>query len=236
MMMMNAKSSLYIYIRYIWFGLVGFYGISTIVGYLMPKSSLYIYIRYIWFGLVGFYGISTIVGYLMPNPFYTYTLDIYDLFGWVLWHINHCRLFNAKSFLYMYIKYIWFGLVGFYGISTIVGYLMPNPFYTYTLDIYDLFGWVLWHINHCRLFNAKSFLYIYIKYIWFGLVGFYGISTIIIYLMANPLYTYISNTFVKKQFVSNILNKTGLIYLYTVKGFQVLLNNTNNLASVICLD
>ena len=26
------------------------------------------------------------------------------------------------------------------------------------------FGLVLWHINHCRLFNAKSFLYIYIKY------------------------------------------------------------------------
>ena len=62
---------------------------------------------------------------------------------------------------------IWFGLVGFYGISTIVGYLMPNPFYTYILNIYDLvwFGWVLWHINYCRLFNAKSFLYIYIKYI-----------------------------------------------------------------------
>ena len=33
------------------------------------------------------------------------------------------------------------------------------------------FGLVLWHINHCRLFNAKSFLNIYIKYIWFGLVG-----------------------------------------------------------------
>ena len=28
------------------------------------------------------------------------------------------------------------------------------------------FGWVLWHINHCRLFNAKSPLYIYIKYIY----------------------------------------------------------------------
>ena len=56
----------------------------------------------------------------------------------VLWHINHCRLFNAKSSLYIYIKYIWFGLVGFYGISTIVGYLMPNPFYTYILNIYDL--------------------------------------------------------------------------------------------------
>ena len=52
-------------------------------------------------------------------------------FGWVLWHINHCRLFNAKSSLYIYIKYIWFGLVWFNGISTIVGYLMPNHLYTY---------------------------------------------------------------------------------------------------------
>ena len=49
-------------------------------------------------------------------------------FGWVLWHINPCKLFNAKSSLYIYIKYIGFGLVGFYGISTIVGYFMPNPF------------------------------------------------------------------------------------------------------------
>ena len=32
-----------------------------------------------WFGLVGFYVISTIEGYLMPNPFYTYALNIYDL-------------------------------------------------------------------------------------------------------------------------------------------------------------
>ena len=59
-------------------------------------------------------------------------------FGWLLWHIKHCRLFNAKSFLHIYIKYIGFGLVGFYGISTFVGYLMPNPLYTYILDVYDL--------------------------------------------------------------------------------------------------
>ena len=31
----------------------------------------------IW--LVGFYGISTIVGYLMLIPFYPYILNIYDL-------------------------------------------------------------------------------------------------------------------------------------------------------------
>ena len=62
-------------------------------------------------------------------------------FGWVLWHINHCRVFNAKSSLYIYIKYIGFGLVDFYGISTIVGYLMPNPLYTYISNIYD-FVWL----------------------------------------------------------------------------------------------
>ena len=56
-------------------------------------------------------------------------------FGWVLWHFNHCRLFNAKSSLYIYIKYISFGLVGFYVISTPVGYLMPNSIYT-SLSIY----------------------------------------------------------------------------------------------------
>ena len=59
-------------------------------------------------------------------------------FGWVLWHINHYWLFNAKSSLYIYIKYIWFGLVGFYGISTIVGYLMSIPLYTY---IYIKYIW-----------------------------------------------------------------------------------------------
>ena len=32
---------------------------------------------------------------------------------------------------------------------------------------FGLFSWVLWHINPCRLFNAESSLYIYIKYIWF---------------------------------------------------------------------
>ena len=36
------------------------------------------------------------------------------------------------------------------------------------IKFYDfLFGWVLYHINHCRLFNAKSGLVINIRYIWF---------------------------------------------------------------------
>ena len=60
--------------------------------------------------------------------------------GYLVWldFMAYFRLFNAKSSLYIYIKYIWFGLVGFYGISTIVGYLMPNPLYTYIWNKYDL--------------------------------------------------------------------------------------------------
>ena len=60
------------------------------------------------------------------------------LFGWILWHIKHCNLFKSKSSLYIYFKYICFGLFGFYGISIIVGYLMSNPLYTYILNIYAL--------------------------------------------------------------------------------------------------
>ena len=45
---------------------------------------------------------------------------------------------------------------------------MPNPIYTYISDIYMFwFSWVLWHIDHCTLFNGKSSLYIYIIYIIF---------------------------------------------------------------------
>ena len=123
----KAKPSLYLYIKYIGLVLVSFYDIINHCWLFNARSRLYIHIKYVGFGLVWFYGISTITGYLMPNPIYTYTLNIYDLvwFGLVLWHINHCRLFNAKSFLYMYIKYIWFGLV-------------------------------LWYINHWGLLNAKS--------------------------------------------------------------------------------
>ena len=59
-------------------------------------------------------------------------------FGLILWHINHCSVFNAKYSLYTYIIYIGFGLACFYGISTILGYLMLNPLHTYILNVYNL--------------------------------------------------------------------------------------------------
>ena len=43
--------------------------------------------------LVGFYGISTIVGYLMPNPVYTYILFVNtfvdNIFKWAQAHFLH---------------------------------------------------------------------------------------------------------------------------------------------------
>ena len=52
--------------------------------------------------------------------------------------INLTSIVSAGYHVTIYIRYIFFGLVGFYGISTIVAYVMPNPFYTYILDIYAL--------------------------------------------------------------------------------------------------
>ena len=115
-----------------WFGLVGFYGISAIVGYLLLNLFLYKYIKCIWYGVLGFYDILTIVGYLMPNPVYTY---IY--------------------------KYMWFDLFGFYGISTFVGYLMPNPPYIY-IYIYNLLTHfvdnILKRVRDLYLHTVKWFL------------------------------------------------------------------------------
>ena len=61
------------------------------------------------------------------------------------------------------------------------------------------FGLVLWHINNCRLSNAKSSLYIYINYM---------ISKHILLIM--------------------FLNEPKLIILLTVEWFEVLLCITNN--------
>ena len=46
-----------------------------------------------------------------------------------------CRLFNASSSLYIYIKNIGISWVWFYDISTLVGYLMPDILYTYILKM-----------------------------------------------------------------------------------------------------
>ena len=70
---------------------------------------------------------------------------------------------------------------------------MPNPLYTYVLNIYDLvvFGFMAYQtllVTWCQILNNT-----YVLNIWFGFVWFYGISNIVGYLMPNPLYTYVLN-------------------------------------------
>ena len=101
----NTKSSLYIYIKNMWFCFVLWHIVLivlTISVYLMP-NPLYVYIKYIWFGLVEFYGITAIVGILIPNPLYTYILDIYDLVWLGFMGISHRGLFMPDLFLYPYL-------------------------------------------------------------------------------------------------------------------------------------
>ena len=72
----------------------------------------------------------------MPNPLYTYILNIYDL--------------------------VWLGFMAYQLLEVIQCQIL----FIHIYQIYMIwFGWVLWHINYWRLFNAKSSLYISIKYI-----------------------------------------------------------------------
>ena len=50
----------------------------------------------------------------------------------IRWPLNKTNQTKCVGECYL----TWFGL--FFHISTIVGYLVSNPFYTYVLDIYDL--------------------------------------------------------------------------------------------------
>ena len=44
----------------------------------------------------------------------------------------HTVWFGIIAFSYIISSLVWFGLVWFYCISTIVSYLMPNPVFTHT--------------------------------------------------------------------------------------------------------
>ena len=64
------------------------------------------------------------------------------------------------------------------------------------------------------------------RFAFMGLVWSYAISTIVRYLIPNPVYTYISDMY---NFLITFLNEPKLIVLHTIKCFQLLLCITNNL-------
>ena len=61
------------------------------------------------------------------------------------------------------------------------------------------------------------------------LVWFYGILTLIGYLMPNLFHTYILQIgFLKHILLITFLNEPELIFLHTVKWFHLSLSSTNN--------
>ena len=101
------------------------------------------------------------------SSFFIYGKVYYHPENWLHHHQTNILLLkgeNYPEFQSTHVNY----LVVFYSISTLVGYLMPNPFYTYILNIHVLLvGCVLWYTNPFCLCNIKSCLYqIYMIYKW----------------------------------------------------------------------
>ena len=60
-------------------------------------------------GLVWFYGISTIVGYLMPDPVFTYMLNIWfvNAFSWCIFIHAWAHFFCSQLNVFKYCYLIW---------------------------------------------------------------------------------------------------------------------------------
>ena len=127
-----------------------------------------LFIHIYWFGLIWFYGLSTILDHLMPNPFYRYISNIYGL--------------------------VWFGFMEYQPLEVISYQIL----FIHMHKIYKIwFRLVSCHLNNCRLFDAKSYLYILNEYD----------------LLAHFLLYF-------QMSLSS--------FFPTVKWFQIFLSNTNN--------
>ena len=97
-----------------------------------------------------FYGISTIVGYVIPNPFYTQDLIFKQIVCREDYFYANQSTFvytQPSGFKYCYLiliisftqlKGFNYWLVRSYGISTLVGYLMQIPYIYIYIYIYIL--------------------------------------------------------------------------------------------------
>ena len=140
-------------------------------------------------GLVRFYGISTLVCYLMPKLVYTYIKSKVgdrsrgwpegSLFNSYYTEMSGRTLLLSLDFSTLPLignLYCW---VLSKGVSSTIFKVFgttrpgiesksPGALASTLIYIYIGFGLVLWHINPCMLFKAKACLYIYIKYICMG--------------------------------------------------------------------
>ena len=138
---------------------------------------------------------------------YTSVREMYICLLFVSSHVFSMIFFSfyfpfSIIFLFFFF-FFWFLFLLFHLFSSFLFYFI---FFFFSLSLLFLFSFQLFFS-----FSVRPF--------WFGLVGFYGISTIV-----DTVYKYISN-------MSDLItywNEPELIFLHTVKRFQVLLCNSNN--------
>ena len=84
-----------------------------------------------------------------------------DWFGLILWHINHCRLFNATLSLYISIRYIWFWI-------EIVDSIFKRAcvyslFFFFWHKYFYLIRIILFLLGHFFFTKLNSFLHYYVQ-------------------------------------------------------------------------
>ena len=119
-----------------------------------PKVG-WIWKSLLWMLLLHWYIYSYVISYIYKERFdisdkafvdlSSVSVDTVNSIWWLFFSCGIIRLSiptkhtDSNIYIYIYIYIYLFVLVWlFYGISMIVGYLMPNPLYTYILSIYDL--------------------------------------------------------------------------------------------------
>ena len=113
------------------------YKSSTIGKYIMNTvncSSLILYNNFLSFFLSFFLLLSywqTTINPYRPQRYF-------NRLGWlILWYVKPLLSYLIPKSFFFFLQ-LYSRLVGLYGISTIVGYLISNPLYTYILNIHNL--------------------------------------------------------------------------------------------------
>ena len=190
----------YMYVYIYIFRLVCMYMFVYIFIFMCVCMYIYTYI-YIYLYIIMYVSMYTHI-YV-----YIYVFGLVSLFNGIS---TLCWLFNAKAILLVEEQY-WYYLTHSWedkGVHTFPKGICPKvniiaqlefelAYYNSAVHRFNHYTtrtpplsmcvciWVCIYICVCAWFGL----------VWFGLVGFHDISTILVFLMPNPLYTYISNIY-----------------------------------------
>ena len=156
-------------------------------------------------------------------------------FGLVLWHINHCRLFNANSCLQVHIEYIWFVNIFAWGhfCTQLNGFTYCYLIWIILFGINHLLHTVKWfQVLLCNSYNLTFFcthklIYMIYKRLDLLVISFLKRLELIFCTLVLLLFLHswmVSSTAIKHLYFYSI----SIICLHTVKQLQVFLLNTNS--------